>query len=362
MTQASLKDYLIQKIRLAKAQSQMGVSRDDDPSDRILAIEGMDEGFIVRIDATGLDLDQRIALETFLCDHGQSFGTLLIYFKQPQKTSGAKPAPVPAMNSQTNSPFGIAQKKQAIAGVSKVIAVSSGKGGVGKSTVSANLAVSLAKAGHRVGLLDADIYGPSIPLMFGIKEGQPVAPGGEIVPIQAHGVSCVSFGAMSENDNPVIWRGPMVSRALGQLFYLTQWGMLDYLLLDLPPGTGDVQLTMIERLPLTAAIIVSTPQNVALLDALKGLKMFRKLDVPILGLVENMSYHACSKCGHEDKIFGDEVDSFAKAHNIETIARIPLKGSIRAASDEGKPAVLQDEMLAEIYAGLANRIVQEVRQ
>ncbi|NRA65064.1 MAG: Mrp/NBP35 family ATP-binding protein [Pseudobacteriovorax sp.] len=321
----------------------------------------MDGGSMVRLLADGLSSDHKIALEAYLTQSSQNYGTVLIYYRNSENETRARPAPVAAPATQTG-PFGVKMNKQAIPGVKRVIAVSSGKGGVGKSTVSANLAVSLARKGHKVGLLDADIYGPSAPLMLGIEGSQPVGSGGKIEPVEAHGVKCVSFGLMSSGSSPVIWRGPMVSRALQQLFYQTEWGELDYLVLDLPPGTGDVQLTMIEKLPLQSAIIVTTPQNVALLDAEKGLSMFQKLKVPILGIVENMSYHVCSNCGFEDYIFGNEAEGFADRTRQPLLARIPLMTSIRAGGDTGRPASLERQDLAKIYEGLVKRIENDVHQ
>ncbi|MEM7422285.1 MAG: Mrp/NBP35 family ATP-binding protein [Pseudomonadota bacterium] len=227
-----------------------------------------------------------------------------------------------------------------IPGVDNIIAIASGKGGVGKSTVSANLAVALAGAGKRVGLLDADVYGPSQPRMMGIS-GRPSSPDGKIImPLRNHGVTCMSIGFMVPEGEAVIWRGPMLMGALQQLLGQVQWGRLDVLLIDLPPGTGDVQLTLSQKAEVTGAVIVSTPQDIALLDARKALDMFRKTDTTVLGLVENMSTHICSNCGHEEHIFGHGgARAEAERNGLPFLGEIPLDLSIREAGDSGAPIV-----------------------
>ncbi len=227
-----------------------------------------------------------------------------------------------------------------IPGVEHVIAIASGKGGVGKSTVSANLAVALAAAGKRVGLLDADVYGPSQPRMMGIS-GRPSSPDGKIIlPLRNHGVTCMSIGFMVPADEAVIWRGPMLMGALQQLLGQVQWGRLDALLVDLPPGTGDVQLTLSQKAEVTGAVVVSTPQDVALLDARKALDMFHKTNTPVIGMVENMSTHICSNCGHEEHIFGHGgAEAEAERLNIPFLGAIPLDMAIRTAGDSGAPIV-----------------------
>ncbi|MEM9059831.1 MAG: Mrp/NBP35 family ATP-binding protein [Pseudomonadota bacterium] len=227
-----------------------------------------------------------------------------------------------------------------IPGVSNVIAIASGKGGVGKSTVSANLAVALAAAGKRVGLLDADVYGPSQPRMMGIS-GRPSSPDGTtILPLRNHGVTTMSIGFMVPEGEAVIWRGPMLMGALQQLLSQVQWGRLDALLIDLPPGTGDVQLTLSQKAEVTGAVIVSTPQDIALLDARKALDMFHKTNTPVLGFVENMSTHICSKCGHEEHIFGHGgAEAEADRIGVPFLGAIPLDLSIRRAGDDGAPIV-----------------------
>ena len=229
------------------------------------------------------------------------------------------------------------------AGVDRILAVGSGKGGVGKSTVASNLAVALARAGRRVGLLDADIYGPSIPRMMGVS-AKPASPDGKtIMPLHAHGVTLMSLGLMVEERKAVIWRGPMLMGALQQLLGQVAWGELDVLLVDLPPGTGDIQLTLSTRAQLTGAIVVSTPQDVALLDARKGIDMFKQLNVPLLGMIENMSTHICSQCGHEEHVFGhDGVAAEAEKLGVPLLAEIPLDLQIRLASDGGAPIVVSD--------------------
>jgi len=241
--------------------------------------------------------------------------------------------------------------------ISNIIAVGSGKGGVGKSTTAVNLAIALQREGARVGLLDADIYGPSIPSMLGVK-GQPSTDGEKIVPKEAHGLKVMSIGFLVEEDTPMIWRGPMVTSALQQLLNDTTWGQLDYLVIDLPPGTGDIQLTLAQRIPTAGAVIVTTPQDIALLDARKALHMFRKVDVPVLGVVENMSTHICTACGHEEAIFGQGGgEQMAKDFEIPLLGQLPLTMEIRSSMDAGEPTVAHspDSPAAKSYRSMALR-------
>ena len=233
--------------------------------------------------------------------------------------------------------------------IKKIIAVASGKGGVGKSTVSANLAVAFAQQGLKVGLLDADIYGPSVPRLMGIKDQKPDNQNGKLIPIEKHGLKIMSMGFLVAEEAAMIWRGPMIQTALTQLLRDVDWGELDVLVIDLPPGTGDAQLTLAQKVPVTGAVIVSTPQDLALIDARKAVEMFRKLSVPILGLIENMSYYKCVNCGHEDHIFG-HGGARAEAEKIGCpfLGEIPLDIKIRKSADEGVPYSLTDRIYREI--------------
>ncbi len=247
--------------------------------------------------------------------------------------------------------------------VKNIIAVASGKGGVGKSTTAANLALALAAEGATVGVLDADIYGPSQPMMLGIEGRPESADGQSMEPMENYGVQVMSIGFMVDADNPMIWRGPMATQALEQLLRQTNWRDLDYLIVDMPPGTGDIQLTLSQKVPLTGAVIVTTPQDIALLDAKKGLKMFEKVGVPILGLVENMAVHVCSQCGHAEHIFGaDGGKRMAAEYGVDYLAALPLDISIRENADNGRPTVVSDpdSDVAEIYRSLARKIAIKV--
>jgi len=245
-------------------------------------------------------------------------------------------------------------------GVKNVIAVASGKGGVGKSTTAANLALALAAEGAKVGMLDADIYGPSLPQMLGIGACRPESTDGKTMePVQAYGLQVMSVGLLVDDDTPMIWRGPMATRALIQLMTETCWHDLDYLVVDLPPGTGDVQLTLAQSAPLTGAVIVTTPQDIALIDARKGLKMFEKVNVPILGVVENMSIHICSGCGREEHIFGaGGGQKICDDYGVPFLGALPLDLKIREEADSGAPTVASDpeSRIAEIYRDIARRI------
>ncbi len=226
--------------------------------------------------------------------------------------------------------------------VRNIIAVASGKGGVGKSTTTVNLALALAAEGARVGILDADIYGPSLGRMLGIEPGtKPEAAENAMHPVRAHGVQMMSMSLLVDEDQPMVWRGPMVSGALQQMLTQTLWDDLDYLFVDMPPGTGDIQLTLSQKAPVTGSVIVTTPQDIALLDARKGIEMFRKVDVPVLGIVENMSLHTCSKCGHSEPIFGEGGgEQIADQYQVDLLGRLPLKLSIRQHADAGQPSVV----------------------
>jgi ATP-binding protein involved in chromosome partitioning len=226
-------------------------------------------------------------------------------------------------------------------GVKNTIAIASGKGGVGKSTVTVNLATALARLGAKVGILDADIYGPSIPLMLGKTE--PIQISGDFyLPIQAHGIQAMSIGYLTGNDQTLIWRGPMLAKSLIQMLDITLWDELDYLFIDLPPGTGDIQLTLVQKIPLTAAVIVTTPQNVATLDAQKAITMFTKTGVDVLGVVENMSVHLCTECGHQEAVFGDGgATTLCNTHHTILLGQLPLDGRIRQQCDNGIPTATQ---------------------
>ena len=250
-----------------------------------------------------------------------------------------------------------------VPGIKNIIAVASGKGGVGKSTTAVNLALALAAEGAKVGMLDADIYGPSQPTMLGIT-GRPASKDGKTMePLEGHGIQAMSVGFLIDPETPMVWRGPMVTQALEQLLNETNWNDLDYLIVDLPPGTGDIQLTLAQKVPVTGAVIVTTPQDIALLDARKGLKMFEKVGVPIIGIVENMAMHVCSNCGHMEHIFGaGGGEKMAKDYNIELLGSLPLDIKIREMADSGKPTVVSepDGPIAGIYKEIARKCAAKI--
>ena len=252
-----------------------------------------------------------------------------------------------------------------IPGVKNIIAVASGKGGVGKSTVAANLALGLAAEGAQVGVLDADIYGPSQPMMLGVT-GRPESKDGKTLePMEAWGIQAMSIGFLIDTDTPMVWRGPMVTQALEQLLKDTNWRDIDYLIVDMPPGTGDIQLTLAQKVPVTGAVIVTTPQDIALIDARKGLKMFEKVGVPIIGVVENMSMHVCSNCGHAEAIFGEGgAQRMSKDYNVPFLGGLPLDIKIREQADSGRPTVVADPdgPIAAIYKEIARKTAVFVAQ
>jgi len=250
-----------------------------------------------------------------------------------------------------------------IKGIKNVIAIASGKGGVGKSSTAVNLALALSYEGANVGILDADIYGPSQPQMLGISQKPNSKDGKSMDPIVAHGIQAMSIGFLVDQETPMVWRGPMVTSTLEQLLKETNWDDLDYLIIDLPPGTGDIQLTLAQKIPVTGAIIVTTPQDIALLDARRGLKMFEKVNIPILGIVENMSTHICSNCGHEEHIFGkDGGIKMCSDYNTELLGSLPLDIKIREGLDKGKPSIISnpDSEISKIYKSIARKSALKV--
>ena len=277
--------------------------------------------------------------------------------KQPQKQTEGGPTPAQKQAQ------GAGAARALVPGVRSIIAVASGKGGVGKSTTATNLALALASQGLKVGMLDADIYGPSQPRMLGIS-GRPNSPDGKVLtPLENYGVKCMSMGFLVAEDTPMIWRGPMVQSALQQMLRDVDWGELDILVVDMPPGTGDAQLTMAQQVPLSGAVIVSTPQDIALLDARKGLNMFRKVDVPVLGIIENMSYFACPSCGHVSHIFSHGgAQREAEKLGMEFLGEVPLDMEIRETSDGGRPIVVSnpESPHAKAFTAIAGRVWDKV--
>jgi len=275
-------------------------------------------------------------------------------------------AGVSAVNINISSKIaahGVQKGVKPIEGIKNIIAVASGKGGVGKSTVAVNLALALSVEGASVGILDADIYGPSQPRMLGVKMKPESKDGRTLEPVVSYHLQAMSIGFLIDEETPMIWRGPMVTQALEQLLKDTNWKDLDYLIIDLPPGTGDIQLTLAQKVPVSGAIIVTTPQDIALLDARKGLKMFEKVEVPVLGIVENMSIHICSKCGHEEHIFGKGGGGrMAEENDVDFLGALPLDIRIREETDAGKPTVVAepDSRIAQMYRDIARRVAAKL--
>ncbi|MCB1983882.1 MAG: iron-sulfur cluster carrier protein ApbC [Burkholderiales bacterium] len=263
------------------------------------------------------------------------------------------------------APHGVQGGVKLIPGIKNIIAVASGKGGVGKSATAVNLALALSAEGAQVGILDADIYGPSQPQMLGITQQPESLDGKSMEPVMAHGIQAMSIGLLIDVETPMVWRGPMVTQALQQLLHDTNWKDVDYLIVDLPPGTGDIQLTLAQKIPVTGAVIVTTPQDIALLDARKGLKMFEKVGIPIFGIIENMSTHTCSNCGHTEPIFGTGGgEKMCQDYNVDFLGALPLDIKIREQTDIGVPSVIADPdgKIAETYRMIARKIAAKVAE
>lgn len=350
----------VTRENVIEALSRLSVPGGGDPVSRDLVRALSIEGDRVRFVLEAADPEQARALEPLRAAAEAAVRALPGVAQAQVVMTAHGPAPKPAPPSLKIGQHPTPQQggPQRVTGVDRIIAIASGKGGVGKSTVSSNLAVALARQGRRVGLLDADIYGPSQPRMMGVSK-RPASPDGKtIIPLQAHGVTMISIGLMLKEDEAVVWRGPMIMGALQQLITQVEWGKLDVLIVDLPPGTGDIQLTLCQRTHLTGAIVVSTPQDVALLDARKALDMFQKLKTPVLGLIENMSTYVCPNCGHEEHIFGHGgVRAEAGKLGLPFLGEIPLSLEVRVAGDAGAPVALGEGPVAQAYAALAARLV-----
>ncbi len=354
------RDDILDALRALKLPSGSNIV--DDDLVRALSIDGNDVRFV--IEAPDAEAAQQLAPLRDAAE--KAVGSLpdvtnvsiVLTAHGPQKAPPKAPDQAPPSLKVGRHPTPQQDGPAKISGIDRILAIGSGKGGVGKSTVSSNLAVALAKEGRKVGLLDADIYGPSQPRMMGIQK-RPSSPDGKtIIPLEAHGVTLMSIGFMVEPEKAVVWRGPMLMGALQQMLGQVAWGELDVLLVDLPPGTGDVQLTLCQRTQITGALVVSTPQDVALLDARKAIDMFRTLNTPILGLIENMSTYVCPSCGHEAHLFGNGgVMAEAEKLGVPFLGAMPLSLDVRVAGDAGAPVVLSDGPEAEAYGHLAKRLV-----
>jgi ATP-binding protein involved in chromosome partitioning len=313
----------------------------------------------------GLTLSHKTAVEEFITTalrrEFPKLTEVVVFFERQQPSTNAPTAPQPEPHlSRTTHPQ--PPQPQRAEGIKHVILVGSGKGGVGKSTVSTNLAVALAELGHKVGILDADVYGPNIPLMLGIQGNDLHVENGKVTPPQGHGVKCMSMGLLAPEDSAIIWRGPMITKFLRQMFEDIAWGELDFLLIDLPPGTGDTQISLVQQVVVAGAVVVTTPQTVALQDSQKAIAMFEKTNIPVFGVVENMSGYICPHCGGESHIFGHGGgESMADRNHVPFLARIPLVGKIREGGDSGRPVAAQaDSPIRMHFLEVAQKIANHL--
>ncbi|MGH6899814.1 MAG: Mrp/NBP35 family ATP-binding protein [Geminicoccaceae bacterium] len=331
-----------------------------------IVIKGSNVGFALEVEASEAAAKEPLRLaceQAVLALPGVTSATAVLTAERAPGGAQARPSPSPMARGAPATDPKTLGGKPALPGIRAVVAVASGKGGVGKSTTSVNFALALARRGQRVGLLDADIYGPSQPRMLGITGKPRSADGKKLMPMSNYGVRVMSMGFLVDEDAPMIWRGPMVQSAIQQMLTDVEWGELDFLVVDLPPGTGDAQLTMAQRVPLAGAVIVSTPQDIALLDARKALNMFRKVDVPVLGIVENMSYFVCPHCGGRAEIFSHGgARRTAEKFGVDFLGEIPLDLLIREATDAGRPPVIShpDGPQAQPYLALADAVIAKL--
>jgi ATP-binding protein involved in chromosome partitioning len=332
-------------------------------SERANSVKIEDNKIIVNFYSDNLNLTSKTQLEKIirecLAKHQKD---IFVYFEKKDKTS--QPTQSQNTNKKPNNTHEhkSPSSKKPISGVKKIIAVASGKGGVGKSTVSVNLALALHNQGYKVGILDADIYGPSVPTMLNIHQDPSLNNDNKIIPPESLGLKVMSFGFFAPEDTAIIWRGPMIMKALQQFFWDVDWGELDFLIIDLPPGTGDAQLTLVQSIPICGAVIVTTPQNVALLDAVKGIAMFQKTEVPILGVIENMSSYSCPTCGTESHIFGEGgAQRVSEKFSVPLLGHIPLVPEIRAAGDIGEPlTTIKGHGIRIRFAEIAEKVVNNI--
>ncbi len=346
------KEQVLQALRSVKYP---GFSRDIVTFGLVKEVRADQNSVFVRIEFASQTGNVKEQLEPEVREALKTLGVEHIELQIDEKTVGAAKAQMKVEQEQ--------QIEKILNHVKYTIAVASGKGGVGKSTVSVNLACALHKLGKKVGILDADIYGPNIPMMLGLEGKRPKVVGNRVLPLERDGIQVMSLGFLAPSDTAIIWRGPLVGRAIEQMLRDVAWGELDFFIIDLPPGTGDAQLTLTQRLELTGAVMVSTPQSVALSDALKGLRMFQKVNVPVLGIIENMSSFICDECGKEHDIFGKGgVKKAAKKEGVPFLGEIPLTPEMRRAGDSGKPVVLHqaDSPATRAFMDIARQIIEQV--
>lgn len=331
--------------------------------ERVHTVNQENKKLLVKFFSDNLTLSTKSQLEKIIQECLMSHSPeVVVFFERKEKKIDENPAPQKKKSESAQHDHKTPSSKKPIPGVKNIIAVASGKGGVGKSTVSVNLALALYNQGYKVGILDADIYGPSVPTMLHIHKDPVLNQNNKIVPPEALGLKVMSFGFFAPEDTAVIWRGPMIMKALQQFFWDVEWGELDFLVIDLPPGTGDAQLTLVQSIPISGAVIVTTPQNVALLDAVKGIAMFQKTEVPIIGVVENMSSYSCPTCGTESHIFGSGgAQRVSEKFQVPLLGHVPLVSEIRAAGDLGEPlTMVPGHGIRLRFAEIAEKVVKNL--